>query len=105
MQACTVYQKATTQWCSSVIARPGETARAALTVLTGFMVQTREARRGETPSGEGGKKSKGKGKATVVKRKGEGAARITPRAAARSQKKKKKKKEKKRKTGTKKLKE
>ena len=39
----------------AVVARRGETQRTVLDVLTSVMAKTREARRGETPSGEGEK--------------------------------------------------
>ena len=83
----------------AVIARRGETPRAVLTVLTSFMVQKREARRGEVPSTEGEKKTKEK-KRNACETKGDGATRTTPAGVARREKKKRKRKKKKKKSNS-----
>ena len=59
-------RKATSQQCSYT-ARGEETPRAVPAVLTSFMVKTTEARRGEPPSSEGGKKEKEKEKKRLSK--------------------------------------
>ena len=96
MQCCGISEKRLVS--GAVIARQGE-PRAVLAVLTSFMIETREGRRGEVPSSEGETKNQRKRKDTLVKRN------VTVQHVQHQKvqqdvkkKKKKKKKEKKRKT-------